>query len=423
MNGFASHGVDESHFDEKQTFGEGLRTFDAFREFCPRFYVGSKDSALSKRGPRYLVFRRSSRTGYSPITLCELLNLNYFKLTFAPHLAKTKTDYTIRNARGGQWTVLLLASCLLLTLTELVRWSHGSQTQHFSVEKGVGHQLQINFDMVINMRCDDVHINVQDAAGDRIMAGDLLKRDRTSWAQWADARGVHKLGRDSKGRVDTGEGDEEIHVHDVMALAGRRGFQKTPRIKGDGRACRLYGNLDLNKVQGDFHITARGHGYMHFGDHLDHNDFNFSHIVNELSFGPFYPSLNNPLDRTIATTAAHFYQFQYYLSIVPTIYRQARSSLSTNQYAATEQSSEVDERGIPGVFFKFDIEPILLTVSEERSSFLGLLVRLVNVVSGVLVGGGWCYQLIEWASETRRKRSRSFSGVLSGKAGLNGHHD
>ncbi len=37
----------------------------------------------------------------------------------------------------------------------------------------------------------------------------------------------------------------------------------TPKLKGlDEDSCRIFGSLDLNKVQGDFHITARGHGYM-----------------------------------------------------------------------------------------------------------------------------------------------------------------
>ena len=120
------------------------------------------------------------------------------------------------------------------------------------------------------MHCNDLHVNVQDAAGDRILAGELLKKDATSWGQWVDNKGVHRLGKDEKGRVNTGEGDED-HVKDIIAASRRRKFQKTPRLRGIDTACRLYGSLDLNKVQGDFHITARGHGYMHFGDHLDHN--------------------------------------------------------------------------------------------------------------------------------------------------------
>ena len=155
--------------------------------------------------------------------------------------------------------------------------------------------------------------------------------------------------------------------------------------------------------------------------------FNFSHIINELSFGPFFPSLQNPLDRTFAIAEKNFYKYQYYLSVVPTVYTRSpnpnpqnptSSTIFTNQYAVTSQSHEVNERTIPGVFFKFDIEPILLTIREERTGFVALLVRVVNVVSGVLVGGGWCYQLFGWAREVvgRKKREKGV-GMIHG----NGH--
>jgi len=180
----------------------------------------------------------------------------------------------------------------------------------------------------------------------------------------------------------------------------------------------------VNKVQGDFHITARGHGYQEFGEHLDHSVFNFSHIISELSFGPFYPTLVNPLDRTISTTPNHFHKFQYFFSVVPTVYTLASSSplssghtIFTNQYAVTEQSHIVGERMVPGVFFKYDIEPMLLTVEESRDGFLRFLVKVVNVLSGVLVAGHWGFTLTEWATAVvGRRRKRKSEGVLNGRA-------
>lgn len=172
---------------------------------------------------------------------------------------------------------------ILLVWTELSRWWRGTETHTFAVEKGVSHELQINLDIVVRMQCADVHINVQDAAGDRILAGTRLQRDRTSWAQWVDASDVHRLGFDSAtGRVDTRsgwknvryseEGFGEEHVHDIVALGKKKArWAKTPRVRGPGDSCRIYGSLDLNKVQGDFHITAKGHGYRDEGQHLDHS--------------------------------------------------------------------------------------------------------------------------------------------------------
>ena len=156
----------------------------------------------------------------------------------------------------------------------------------------------------------------------------------------------------------------------------------------------------------------------------------------ELSFGPYYPSLINPLDDMTALTENHFHRYQYFLSVVPTVYttdakalrkmsdkyhespssgedglkdhakRYAKDTVFTNQYAVTEQSRKVSEHNIPGVFIKYDIEPIALTIAEEWATLPSLFIRIVNVVSGVLVAGGWLYNMSEWAKEVRARGKR-----------------
>ncbi|KAL8697608.1 MAG: hypothetical protein Q9201_007038, partial [Fulgogasparrea decipioides] len=306
MNGFADHGLDEGAFGEKAGgFRENIRTFDAF--------------------------------------------------------PKTKPTYTRRTSTGGYTTLVLILLSSFLSISEFLRWYRGHETHLFSVEKGVSHQLQINLDIVVPMLCHDLHINVQDASGDRILAGDMLTKDPTDWGHWVDVSGTHQLA-DVK---YVKEEEEDTHVGHVLGEVGvrrKKKFKRTPRVgrgAGAGRSCRIYGSLEGNKVQGDFHITARGHGYLEMSAHLDHDAFNFSHIINELSFGPLYPTLLNPLDRTYATTNDHFYKYQYYLSVVPTIYTRSpspppsqdtlhntplppdysnRNTIITNQYAATSQS-------------------------------------------------------------------------------------
>ncbi|KAI1193098.1 endoplasmic reticulum-golgi intermediate compartment protein 2 [Nemania serpens] len=348
---------------------------------------------------------------------------------------KAKPQYVTHTSGGGKWTVAMILVSALLFWSELARWWEGEEDHTFSVEKGVGHSMQINLDVVVHMVCQDLHVNVQDAAGDRILAASRLQEDPTTWGYWVDSKGLHRLGRDSQGRVDTGvgwhdEGFGEAHVHDIVAM-GRKSarWSKTPRLRHGVKAdsCRIYGSLDLNRVQGDFHITARGHGYAEmFAEHLDHNAFNFSHVVSELSFGPYYPSLVNPLDRTINVAAAHFHKFQYFMSVVPTVYTVAgggalggAKTIFTNQYAVTEQSKEVGERMVPGLFFKYDIEPILLSVEEHRDGILTFLLKVVNVLSGVLVAGHWGFTLSEWLREAvgRRRRTGRSEGVIGAKGG------
>ena len=163
--------------------------------------------------------------------------------------------------------MLLIIISTFLSFSELWRWYGGHETHLFSVEKGVSHELQINLDIVLPMQCGDLNINVQDASGDRILAGEMLKRDATSWGQWT---GSHKL---ESGKMIK-EQEEDTHVGHVLGevRSQRRKFKRTPRLRrGDiADSCRIFGSLEGNKVQGDFHITARGHGYMEFAQHLDH---------------------------------------------------------------------------------------------------------------------------------------------------------
>ncbi|KAK4966983.1 hypothetical protein LTR28_003170 [Elasticomyces elasticus] len=221
MNGFANRSLDEDNFGESKTVS-AVKAFDAF--------------------------------------------------------PKTKPSYTTRTSAGGIWTVFLILASTILTFTELRRWFIGTTTHTFSVEKGISHDLQINLDIVIPMHCSDIHINVQDASGDRILAGEKLERAPTTWLQWQGDRGRHQL-RTTREELllGGGAGYEEYgeeDVHDYLHAARRkRKFAKTPKLpRGvEGDACRVFGSLEGNKVQGDFHITARGHGYMEFGQHLDHS--------------------------------------------------------------------------------------------------------------------------------------------------------
>ncbi|PGH34562.1 hypothetical protein GX50_02645 [[Emmonsia] crescens] len=394
MNGFAKHTLNDDAFGEKPGVASGLRTFDAF--------------------------------------------------------PKTKPTYTSSTRRGGQWTILVFALCALLSINELRTWHRGVENHHFSVEKGVSRELQMNLDIVVAMPCDGLRINVQDAAGDRILASDLLDKQPTSWAAWnrelnwassGGSREYQKLNEEDAVRLM--EQEEDVHVGHALGEARRsyrRKFPKGPKLKRGEKAdsCRIYGSLEGNKVQGDFHITARGHGYFEFGEHLDHNSFNFSHMITELSFGPHYSTLLNPLDKTISTTPVNFYKYQYYMSIVPTIYTRAgvvdpysqalpdpstitnsqrKNTIFTNQYAVTSRSRELPntQYHVPGIFFKYNIEPILLVVSEERGSLLALLVRLVNVMAGVVVAGGWLFQISTWAMEILKKRKGMSEGVLNGR--------
>lgn len=197
---------------------------------------------------------------------------------------KVKQTYLTTSRTGSAWTLLLIVACTTLVISESRRWFAGTTTQAFTVEKGVSHDLQLNLDIVVAMQCQDIHINIQDAAGDRVLAGDLLTKDATRWSQWQGKK-VHHL-HDGSDEEPTGMSADKIwhesgaaygkgeneDVHDYLDLAKKKKkYKKTPSLKGEADACRIYGSVEGNKVQGDFHITARGHGYLEFAPHLDHD--------------------------------------------------------------------------------------------------------------------------------------------------------
>ncbi|DAA78530.1 TPA_exp: Uncharacterized protein A8136_4506 [Trichophyton benhamiae CBS 112371] len=395
MNGFARDGLDEANFGAPDGIATKLKTFDAF--------------------------------------------------------PKTKPSYTSTSRGGGLWTIFVAIICTILSCSELITWYRGHENHHFSVERGVSQEMQLNIDTVVAMPCDDVRINIQDAAGDHILAGDLLTQEPTSWGAWNREMNQRRSGgspeyqtlnKEDSLRLE--EQEEDLHVEHVLGEVRRsrkKKFPKSPKLKKSDAvdSCRVFGSLEGNKVQGNLHITARGFGYFEWGRATNPHSLNFTHLITELSFGPHYGRLLNPLDKTVSSTSINFYKYQYHLSVVPTIYtksghidpnrrslpdtstitaKDSKTTVSTNQYAVTSYSQPIQPRidATPGIFFKYNIEPILLIVSQERDSLLALMVRLVNVVSGVLVTGGWLFQIGSWAMETMRKRRRLTSdGLLTGK--------
>ncbi|KAG0131645.1 endoplasmic reticulum vesicle transporter-domain-containing protein [Tuber indicum] len=314
---------------------------------------------------------------------------------------KTRATYTTRTPRGGAITLLLLLASACLTLTELRNYLTGSESHTFMVEPGIGHDMQINLDITVAMPCSSLHLNVQDAMQDRILAGQLLSREEVRF----DDAGAHKL------YSEGADADAETERRLFSSLVGKGAGE-------GGGSCRIYGSMGVNRILGDFHITAKGHGYWEDGAHIDHRSFNFSHVITELSFGDYYPKLVNPLDGVVSKTDENFHKFQYFLSIVPTTYESQTSgkSLLTNQYAVTEQSRKISSHFVPGIYFKYDIEPISLKISDRRTALLAFVVRLVNIVSGILVGGGWVYGLFGTLAGYFRRQRRRTDGMLNGRA-------
>jgi len=135
------------------------------------------------------------------------------------------------------------------------------------------------------------------------------------------------------------------------------------------------------------------------GEKRDLTDFavmNLSHVITEFSFGPYFPDIAQPLDNSFELTHERkltkcrllvitltwmpaFIAYQYFLHVVPTTYVAPRSQpLRTNQYSVTHYTRQVDHgRGTPGIFFKFELDPLNIAIHQRTTTFGQFFIRLL----------------------------------------------
>ena len=155
----------------------------------------------------------------------------------------------------------------------------------------------------------------------------------------------------------------------------------------------------MNKVAGNFHV-APGKAFQSSAGQLVHefkpfdtHTYNVSHQIHHLSFGVPYPNRVNPLDAATAILKEGSGVFQYFVKVVPTTYHFVSGRLLEScQYSVTDQfkSAHDPSQGfvLPGVFFIYDISPIMVKFSEKQVSFTYFLTSLCAIVGGIFTVAG-----------------------------------
>ncbi|KAI1320089.1 hypothetical protein EDD11_002061 [Mortierella claussenii] len=240
-----------------------------------------------------------------------------------------------------------------------------------------------------------------------------------------------------------------------MEQCVREGYVQTVQEQAD-QGCRLLGQVTVNKVAGNFHVAPgrsiqRGKAHVHdIYQYLDHG-LDFSHAVEYLSFGeriPDSPNVSlmttmmarissgskkadviaksakqNPLDGQVVMapeneiSSGALYMYQYYLKVVGTRYYYVNNKrpVLTNQYSVTQFNRNLEYKdraghikaalhGLPGVFFNFDISPLLVIQREERKSFVSFLTKVCAIVGGIFTVASLVDGLIWRAERTLRRK-------------------
>ncbi|KAJ1552032.1 Endoplasmic reticulum-Golgi intermediate compartment protein 3, partial [Nowakowskiella sp. JEL0078] len=193
------------------------------------------------------------------------------------------------------------------------------------------------------------------------------------------------------------------------------GFVQKMKDQHD-EGCLVYGHIEVNKVAGNFHF-APGKSFqqsnMHVHDlqpYLEGKNWDFRHTITNLAFGRGI-NFKNPLDGANKHTTDPYYMYQYFLKVVGTKYTFLnKTTIYTNQYSATEHERDLTPKngysvgGLPGVFFNFEISPMLVTMKEYKRPFTNFLTNICAIVGGIFTVAGILDSFIYTAEKTLSRK-------------------
>ncbi|CUM67909.1 uncharacterized protein PRCAT00005620001 [Priceomyces carsonii] len=303
---------------------------------------------------------------------------------------KVDAQHTVRSSRGGLSTLITIFCGLLIVWVQVGGYLGGYVDHQFIVDDEVRTDLSINMDMLIAMPCEYVHTNVEDVTSDRFLANELL-----------NFRGVNFFVPPMFQINNVNDAHDTPDLDEIMQETLRAEFSSVGlSLNENAPACHIFGSIPVNQVSGEFRITGKGFGYRDIHQ-VPFEKLNFSHVLSEFSYGDFYPYINNPLDFTGKLTDQKMQSYHYHSRIVPTLYEKLGIDVDTNQYSLTELHNvyNIDDKGkpegIPGIYFRYDFEPIKLVIAERRIPFLQFIAKLATLIGGLVVLAGYLYKMYE----------------------------
>eukprot|EP00038_Savillea_parva_P009238 m.182194 g.182194 ORF g.182194 m.182194 type:complete len:388 (-) comp15467_c0_seq1:133-1296(-) len=366
---------------------------------------------------------------------------------------KTLEDFRIKTFSGAAVSIVAAVIMLLLFASELSYFLTSEVTPELFVDTSRNEKMRINVDIVFpEMPCAYLSIDVMDISGEQQLdvEHNLYKTRLDPQGNELEKVQHDKLGEDNKtaalaaelakldpNRCESCYGAENAQIKccntcaDVREAYRTKGWafnnaegivqceregwsDKMKEMSDEG--CNMHGFLLVNKVAGNFHF-APGKSFQQHNVHIHdlqpfgRRAFNMTHSIKRLSFGTEYPGLVNPLDEhSEVTDTDDSTMYQYFVKIVPTRYRKLGGHvISTNQYSVTLHKrrirQQLGESGLPGVFFMFEISPILVQLTESSRSFMHFLTSVCAIIGGVFTVAGMVDGMIYHSLRSLQKKN------------------
>lgn len=341
--------------------------------------------------------------GFGSRRLSKLITLDAFPKV--SHELMTSTE------SGGLLSLVVWAIFAYLILSEVWAWRTVQHKYDFTIDHNRAHEMEVNIDITIAMDCKYLRGDVLDMSGASLPVSARLTPNPVKFTD----REVEDLASHFKKNLKAAERNV-LNVHKMLKNIQNRGAKNFGGFGGTNDACRFHGSFPVNKLKGMFHFTALGYGYGSFVS-TPLNEVNFTHRIDQVSFGKSYPGLVNPLDGTLARGESHLDNFQYFVGLVPTTYIDRLTwvmskVIYTTQYAVTEFNHTINPEkpdALPGIFVQYDIEPISVKITATRIGTIQFITRLCGIVGGVFVVFGMLLRLWHGILNVVNGQSRNYS--------------
>jgi len=362
---------------------------------------------------------------------------------------KTLEDFRIKTLSGGTITVISAIVMILLFATQIQDYLTPGVEEQLFVDTTRGSKLKINVDIIFpKIGCDFLSLDAQDVSGEQHIAieHNVFKRRLDLEGKPIADPEKHEVSQsESKNSTEVQVPDEnkclscygaetenvkccntcqqvkqqylkkswKFVPSTIEQCRGELFTETEQRVLTEG--CQIYGYLEVNRVGGSFHIApgksySINHVHVHDVQPFSTSDFNVSHVVRHLSFGRNVPGKTDPMDGVEGIAEKGSEMFQYYIKIVPTTFaRLDGSTFVTNQFSVTRHSKVISmmmgDSGMPGVFFSYELAPVMVKYSEKKKSFGHFAATLCAIIGGVFTVSGIVDKLIYNSARILQKKA------------------
>ncbi|XP_014362261.2 endoplasmic reticulum-Golgi intermediate compartment protein 2 [Papilio machaon] len=314
---------------------------------------------------------------------------------------KVPEEYVDSTSVSVTFSVITFFIVAWLIYSEVTYYLDSNLVFKFMPDIDMDEKLHINIDITVAMPCSNLGADILDSTSQSVFGFGELQEEDT----WFELTQEQQDAFDAVKYLNSYLREEYHSIWQLLWKKGHGSVRATipPRKSRPNRrpdACRLHGVLTLNKVAGNFHITAgkslhlpRGH--IHLNMLFDDTPQNFSH---RLSFGNPANGIIYPLEGDEKITNDENMLYQYFVEVVPTDVEITLDSIKTFQYSVKELERPVSHskgsHGVPGIFLKYDMAALKIKVYQERENPLKFILRLYSVIGGIYVLGSFINSVV-----------------------------